>query len=145
MSPSTGSVTYVVPSYYSSAHKLHTNRNLPLQRTPIGLSDITRRHGVSSGLRIKREGGSCREWWQQEQLWERGVAPNANRKDLVILGKVDEIPRTDTLEALRGCQFEAKNDCAILEGSTFQYSYSGYAGPQPGGPKVLPSEVRQLI
>lgn len=100
---------------------------------------------VLSGSRIKREGGSCREWWQQEQLWERGVAPRANREDLVVLGKVDEIPRTDTLEALRGCQFEAKNDCAILEGSTFQYSYSGYAGPQPGGPKVLPSEVTQLI
>ncbi|CAK0788021.1 hypothetical protein CVIRNUC_011243 [Coccomyxa viridis] len=78
-----------------------------------------------------------RDWWQQEQLWERGVAPRANRGDLVILGKVDMIPRTDTLEGLCGCHFEAKNDCAIMEGSTFQYSYSSYTGPQAGGPKVL--------
>ena len=65
------------------------------------------------------------------------MAPRANRGDLVILGKVNDIPRTDTLEALHGCQFEEKNDCAILEGSTFQYSYSSYIGPHPGGPKVL--------
>ena len=71
------------------------------------------------------------------------MAPRANRGDLVILGKVDVIPRTDTLEALRGCHFETKNDCAILEESTFQYSYSNYVGSQPEGPKVLSSEVTQ--
>ena len=73
------------------------------------------------------------------------MAPRANRGDLVILGKVDVIPRTDTLEALHGCQFETKNDCAILEGSTFQHSYSSYVGPQTGGPKVLSSEGAQLL
>ena len=83
------------------------------------------------------KGCSRREWWQQEQLWERGVAPRANRGDLVILGKVDMIPQSETLEGLCGCQFEAKNDCAIMEGSIFQYSYSSYVGPQAGGPKVI--------
>ena len=73
------------------------------------------------------------------------MAPRANRGDLVILGEVDVIPRTDTLEALRGCQFERTNDCAILEATTFQYSYSSYVGPQTGGPKVLPSRVIQIF
>ena len=65
------------------------------------------------------------------------MAPRANRGDLVILGSVDMIPRADALEGLCGCQFDAKNDCAIMEGSTFQHSYSSYVGPQAGGPKVL--------
>ena len=91
---------------------------------------------VSALKRNSRKGCSYRNWWQQEQLWERGVAPRANRGDLVILGEVDMIPQTDTLEGLCGCQFEAKNDCAIMEGSTFQYSYSSYVGPQAEGPKV---------
>ena len=92
---------------------------------------------MSALRKDSRKGCSCRDWWQQEQLWERGVAPRANRGDLVILGEVDMIPRTDALEGLCGCQFEAKNDCAIMEGTTFQYSYSSYVGPQAGGSKVI--------
>ena len=56
--------------------------------------------------------------------------------DLVILGDVDEIPRPAVLRALRTCPFQARHNCANLDGSFFYYSYSGYAGDWKAGPKV---------
>lgn len=78
----------------------------------------------------------CREWWQREQLWERGVAPRATPRDMVITGDLDEIPRPKTLRALRNCPITGRHNCASLEGSFFYYSYSGYAGDWKAGPKV---------
>jgi hypothetical protein len=78
----------------------------------------------------------CREWWQREWLWKEGVGAHARQGDLIILGDVDEIPRPETLAALRACPFQAKHNCANLDGSFFYYSYSGYAGEWLAGPKV---------
>ena len=44
LSPSTGSITYVVPSYCISAYRSHIACNGILQSTPVGSSDITHRH-----------------------------------------------------------------------------------------------------
>lgn len=79
---------------------------------------------------------ACREWWQRDWLWKEGVGAHARRGDLIILGDVDEIPRPETLAALRACPFEGKHNCANLDGSFFYYSYSGYAGEWLAGPKV---------
>jgi hypothetical protein len=64
------------------------------------------------------------------------VGAHARWGDLIILGDVDEIPRPETLAALRACPFEGKHNCANLDGSFFYYSYSGYAGEWLAGPKV---------
>ena len=64
------------------------------------------------------------------------MGAHARRGDLIILGDVDEIPRPETLAALRACPFEGKHNCANLDGSFFYYSYSGYAGEWLAGPKV---------
>ena len=67
---------------------------------------------------------------------ERGRGDPCAAGDLIILGDVDEIPRPETLAALRACPFEGKHNCANLDGSFFYYSYSGYAGEWLAGPKV---------
>ena len=56
--------------------------------------------------------------------------------DLVVLGDIDEIPRPEALRALRSCPFQARHNCANLDGAFFYYSYSGYAGDWKAGPKV---------
>lgn len=84
-------------------------------------------------------GCSSREWWQREQLFERGLqveGSEAQRGDLFIMGDVDEIPRPAALRALRHCDFDVRHNCATLESDMFYYSYSWYTGVWKAGPKV---------
>lgn len=80
----------------------------------------------------------CREWFHREMQFAAGLhvkGREAHRGDLIIQGDVDEIPRPEAVQALRSCEWELKDgydDCAVLEGPFFYFSYSWYAGERTG-------------
>ncbi|BDA47606.1 probable beta-1,4-mannosyl-glycoprotein 4-beta-N-acetylglucosaminyltransferase [Coccomyxa sp. Obi] len=107
----------------------------------LWLQKVKKQNGTHIDLKMKRYGPLdepfYREWWQREQLFERGLG-EARRGDLFVLGDVDEIPRPAALRALRRCRFEAAHNCAAMESDMFYYSYSLYSGVWKAGPKVVP-------